>query len=135
MDTTPVKPTDLGSLSWCLKQLWRPSQSTAFKKPLLGTGEQFHFFYRYVAAVSSSALYELPRVFHCQIYYIQRNTNIPKLNSEHSIILFCSQCNETTLSCFARDDSPMMFHSNSSQFRASAISLQDISPSFLCKTI
>lgn len=36
------------------------SESTTFKKPLLGTEEQFHFFGRYVAALGSSALYEFP---------------------------------------------------------------------------
>lgn len=100
VDTPPLKPTDLGSLSWFLSQLWRSSHSTAFKKPLLGAGEQFYFFYRYVAALSSSALYELPRVFHCQIYYIQRNTGIPKLNSEH-FVLSCSAASAMKQLCAA----------------------------------
>lgn len=56
VDTPPVKPAALGSLNQCIRQLWRPLQSTALKKPLLGTGEQLHFFYRYVAALGSSAL-------------------------------------------------------------------------------
>lgn len=110
VDTLPVKPAGLGLLNQCLRQLWRPLQSTAFKKPLLGTGGQvhffyryvlqFHFFYRYVAALGSSALHECPWVFHCQVYYIQSNTNIPKLNSERSV-LSCSAASAIKQLCAA----------------------------------
>lgn len=85
LDTPSAKLTGLGSFNQCIRQLWRPLQNKTFKKPLLWTWEQIYFFCRYVAALGSSALYELCWIFHCQIYHIQSNIYVPKLNPECSV--------------------------------------------------
>lgn len=78
--------------------------------------------FRLLCFVWTSPSFSLPDLLYPEQY------QDPKMKFRtFCIILFCSQRSETTLCCFPRDDSPIIFHSNSSHFRASAISLQVVS--------